>query len=99
MLSCAKASSQIVQHTNFRFGFPFTLLQNLLSLVSKNMFALIVVFVAKKFTTQPFFVYCNVCCLVQTQVPLKTVQHTNFHLSFFYIIAKLIIIFSKNMFA
>ena len=36
----------------------------------------------KKFATQPFFVYCNVCRLVQKQVPLKTVQHTNFRFGF-----------------
>lgn len=64
------------------------------------MVAWIAVFVAKKFATQPFFVCCNVCCLVQTQVPLKTVQHTNFHYSFpFTLLQNLLSLVSKNMFA
>ena len=65
------------------------------------MFALIVVFVAKKFTTQPFFVCCcNVCCLVQTKVLLKTVQYANSRFGFpFTLLQNLLSLVSKNMFA
>ena len=40
---------------------------------------------------------CNVCCLVQTQVPLKTVQHTNFRFGFpFTLLQNLLSFFQKT---
>lgn len=58
---CKSKFSNSATH-QFSFRFSFYIIAKPIIIFSKNMFALIVVFVAKKFETQPFFVCCcNVC--------------------------------------
>ena len=53
----------------FSFRFSFYIIAKLIIIFSKNMFAWIAVFVAKKFATQPFPVYCcNVCRILQAKI-------------------------------
>ena len=66
MLSCTKASSQIVQHTNFRFGFPFTLLQNLLSFFQKTCLPKL------QFLSQKSLQHSHFLCIVMCAVLYKS---------------------------